>query len=98
MRRAAALAVVVLLAAGCGVIESKESSRGRGDGPRFPTHKIDGVVADGITEMPDGFGNITTKCVWDGWRAFVGTKGKGASALFVVADPACKYHETGPDT
>lgn len=77
--------------------EHKNTSRGRGDAARFPTENIDGRSADTITEMPDGFGNIASKCAADGYRAFVTTKANGASALYVIADPACKYDATGPN-
>lgn len=97
VRAAAAAVVLSVTLSGCGLLESKDSERGRGDGPRFPADKIDGTVADGISELPDGFGNVATKCVWDGYRAFVTTKGKGASALVIVVDKDCRYEETGPD-
>lgn len=73
--------------------EARKTERGLGDGPRFTTELIDGRPVDGITEMADNFPNVATKCVWDGWRAFVTSNG---DHLFVVRDESCTYEETGP--
>lgn len=92
----ALLAVVALTA--CGIEEQVKSDRGRGDAPRPKKSDIDGRPADTITEMPDGFGGVASKCAGDGWRAFVTTRAKGyGSALAVVADPDCEHVGTGPD-
>lgn len=96
MKRLAAVLILAGLLAGCGIQEGVKSRRGRGDAPHFPSSKIDGRTVDGITEFTDGWGNVETKCVWNGYRAFLSTKSKGASSLVVVADPKCKYVETGP--
>lgn len=94
--RIVALLLVLLVASGCGIQEGVKSRRGRGDAPHFPTSKIDGRTVDGVTEWIDGWGNVSTKCVWNGYRGFQTTKSKGASSLVVVADPKCKYVKTGP--
>lgn len=74
--------------------EHRKTERGLGDGPRFPTEMIDGRPVDGITEMADNFPNVATKCVWDGFRAFVTSNG---DMLAVVVDETCRYVATGPD-
>jgi len=76
--------------------EHKKTDRGRGDAPRVSKHLIDGRTADGITEFPDGWGNVATKCVWTGWRAFESTKANGASSLVLVPDAECDFVATGP--
>lgn len=95
-----ALVAVALVAVGVAVMapvtsmrEARKSERGLGDGPRFETEWIDGRPVDGITEMADNFPNVATKCVWDGWRAFVTSNG---DHLAIVADEACRYQPTGP--
>lgn len=93
----AALAVLCLIVAIAApvtsMVEARKTERGLGDGPRFETGLIDGRVVDGITEMADNFPNVATKCVWDGWRAFVTSNG---DHLFVVRDESCVYEATGP--
>lgn len=92
---AVAMLVVCLIAvvwAGLvNIDEQKKTDRGLGDGPR-PT-RIDGRRVDGVTEMADNFPNVATKCVWDGWRAFVTSNG---DHLAVVEDESCAFKNTGP--
>lgn len=76
--------------------EHKKTDRGRGDAPRVQKQLIDGRTADGVSEFPDGWGNVATKCVWNGYRAFQTTKANGASSLVIVVDPACTFEATGP--
>lgn len=76
--------------------EHKKTERGRGDAPRVTEQLIDGRTADGVSEFPDGWGNVATKCVWNGYRAFETTKASGASSLVIVIDSACKFVATGP--
>lgn len=83
-----ATAVTVLALAGCG--QQWDDEHGKGDAP-VRNQKGDDTPAD-VTNFPDNFGNVATKCVAGvaGWRAFVTTNGKGSSFLVVQADPACK--------
>lgn len=74
--------------------ETHKTERGRGDAPRPEKNDIDGRPVDGVTEMIDGFPNVATKCVWDGWRAFVTSNG---DAIHVVEDPDCEHVGTGPN-
>lgn len=76
--------------------EHKKTDRGRGDAPRVTKQQIDGRTADGVSEFPDGWGNVATKCVWNGYRAFQTTKANGASSLVIVVDDACTFVATGP--
>lgn len=83
--------IVVVWAGLVNVNEQKKTQRGLGDGPR-PT-RIDGRRVDGVVEMADNFPNVATKCVWEGWRAFVTSNG---DHLAVVPDDACRFRDTGP--
>lgn len=63
-------------------------SQGRGDSPvSHGGHGDDSPAA--VTNFPDGFANIATKCVSDapGFRAFVTTRN---AAPVVLSDPSCK--------
>lgn len=62
-------------------------SRGLGDSP-VANHRGDNTAAN-VTNFPDGFANIATKCVAGapGYRAFVTTR---EAAPVILADPACK--------
>jgi hypothetical protein len=63
--------------------EEAKTRRGRGDSP---VGLIDRTEAD-VYEMPDDFGGLATKCVWDGYRAFTTTNDGG---MFVIPDPECE--------
>lgn len=76
-------------------LEEVKTYRGRGDAPRPLLTEIDGRPADSVTEMPDGFPSVASKCVWDGYRAFVTSNG---DAIHVVEDADCSFEGTGPDT
>lgn len=88
-RRVARILAAVLLAlvavpavAGC-----SSDRRGTGDSP-VANHRGDDSPAD-VTNFPDQFANIATKCVAGapGFRAFVTTR---EAAPVVMADPTCK--------
>jgi hypothetical protein len=94
-RRRLAVVAVVLAASttsGCAnLFENRKSERGRGD---TGVAHIDGTKA-WVIEMPDGFSNIATKCVWEGVRALSGTG--GGKGVAVIADPSCEQPDySGP--
>lgn len=90
MRKVIAVLALAALLASCGIEEGVKTRRGRGDAPS--TKNINQDAPDYVIEMQDGWGNVATKCAYEGWRVFVGTKnGGGASSIFVVADPACHF-------
>ncbi|MGW5349866.1 hypothetical protein ACWERV_04990 [Streptomyces sp. NPDC004031] len=78
----ASIAVAVAALTGCA-----SDSRGTGDSP-VADHRGEDSPAN-VTNFPDGFANIATKCVAGapGFRAFVTTR---EAAPIVLADPACK--------
>jgi hypothetical protein len=63
-------------------------SKGRGDAPVSNGGRGDDSAA-AVTNFPDGFANIATKCVAGapGYRAFVTTRD---AAPVVLPDPSCK--------
>ncbi|NJP45868.1 hypothetical protein [Actinacidiphila epipremni] len=78
----AAIALAVAALSGCA-----SDKRGTGDSP-VANHRGDDSPAD-VTNFPDHFANIATKCVAGapGFRAFVTTR---EAAPVILADPACK--------
>ncbi|MYW05559.1 hypothetical protein GT354_46285 [Streptomyces sp. SID3343] len=78
-----ALAGVVLLS-GCG---GDDDERGEGDAPVANLHGDDTPAQ--VFNMPDGFGNLATKCVGHGFRAYVTTNASGPSNVQVVPDSMC---------
>ncbi|MEV5833320.1 hypothetical protein [Nocardia sp. NPDC052112] len=81
------LAVVCLVAlAGCS--NDYNDKRGRGDAP-VKDGQGDNTPAE-VFNMPDGFGNVATKCVGHGYRAYVTTNATGPSNINIVADDTCK--------
>ncbi|MFD0428059.1 hypothetical protein ACFQ60_07385 [Streptomyces zhihengii] len=42
-----------------------------------------------VFNMPDGFGNLATKCVGHGYRAYVTTNATGPSNVEIVPDRTC---------
>ncbi|MEU6851091.1 hypothetical protein ABZ901_14320 [Actinacidiphila alni] len=78
----ASVAIAVSALSGC-----SSDKRGKGDAP-VANHRGDDSPAN-VTNFPDGFANIATKCVADapGFRAFVTTRD---AAPVIIADPACK--------
>ncbi|WP_333769470.1 hypothetical protein [Streptomyces sp. IBSBF 2435] len=80
----AVLSAVIVVAALAGCSSDK---RGTGDSP-VANHRGDDSPAN-VTNFPDHFANIATKCVAGapGFRAFVTTR---EAAPVVLPDPACK--------
>ncbi|WP_439678475.1 hypothetical protein [Embleya sp. MST-111070] len=74
----------VLLLAGCA---GDDDERGKGDSP-VANQRGDDTPAQ-VFNFPDGFGNLATKCVGHGFRAYVTTNASGPSNVQVVADAAC---------
>ncbi|MFI9510331.1 hypothetical protein [Nocardia sp. NPDC052566] len=81
-----AVVAVAVLAAGCS--NDYNDQRGKGDAP-VKDERGDNTPAE-VFNMPDGFGNIATKCVGHGFRAYVTTNATGPSNIQVVPDEACK--------
>ncbi|WP_208117397.1 hypothetical protein [Streptomyces sp. NBC_00582] len=77
--------VVGTLLAGCS--QEYEDKRGKGDAP------VAGKAGDDtpaeVFNMPDGFGNLATKCVGHGFRAYVTTNATGPSNVQIVEDKTC---------
>ncbi|MFI6978389.1 hypothetical protein ACIBSV_07300 [Embleya sp. NPDC050154] len=97
MRCALIVAMCLALGGVAGCSQGYYDERGKADGP-----VLDGRGEDGPAEVfnfPDGFGNLATKCVGPGKRAYATTKGSvsigedeviiPANAL-IVDDPTCK--------
>ncbi|MFF2520970.1 hypothetical protein [Streptomyces liangshanensis] len=81
-----AVATAALLAlSGC----SKEynDERGKGDAP-VQGRQGDNTAAE-VFNFPDGFGNLATKCVGHGNRAYVTTNATGPSNVQIVKDDTC---------
>ncbi|WP_327292950.1 hypothetical protein [Streptomyces sp. NBC_01198] len=90
MNRRVTVCLAAVLSAGIAVSALSGCSsdrRGMGDSP-VANHRGDDSPAD-ITNFPDGFANIATKCVAGapGYRAFITTRD---AAPVILADPACK--------
>ena len=75
VRAAAAVLLVAGLVAGCS--QEYDDKRGKGDAPAE------------VFNMPDGFGNLATKCVGHGFRAYVTTNATGPSNVQIVEDKSC---------
>ena len=89
--------IVFIFVAASHADENRKTERGRGDAPRPTEAQIDGRGADTVTEMPDGFGGVASKCVYEGVRAFVTTRASGyGSDLELWADETCTFVGTGP--
>ncbi|WP_190191854.1 hypothetical protein [Streptomyces minutiscleroticus] len=88
--RTSALVAGVLLAMGsalAGCSQEHDDERGKGDAP-VAGRKGDDTPAE-VFNMPDGFGNLATKCVGHGFRAYVTTNATGPSNVQIVEDEAC---------
>jgi len=83
--RVLAMTCLVILA-GCS--SDYKDERGKGDAP-VKDGQGDDTPAE-VFNMPNGFGNIATKCVGHGYRAYVTTNGRGPSNIQIVADDTCK--------
>ncbi|MFG2025469.1 hypothetical protein [Streptomyces sp. NPDC048825] len=82
---AAALALTAgSLLVGCSQDDDK---RGMGDAP-VQGRKGDDSPAE-VYNMPDGFGNLATKCVGHGFRAYVTTNAGAPSNVQIVEDKTC---------
>ncbi len=75
-------AVLVTLLAGCA-----DDSKGMGDAP-VKDQRGENSPAE-VYNFPDHFGNLATKCVGHGYRAYVTTNKGAPSNIEVVPDPAC---------
>ena len=83
----AAVIVFVIAVSGC---SSYDDKHGKGDAP-VAGNKGDDSPAT-VTNLPDGFGNIATKCVAgaSGWRVFVTTNTSSApSMMHIESDHSC---------
>ncbi|MBV2354982.1 hypothetical protein KUM39_11500 [Streptomyces sp. J2-1] len=82
-----ALVVVLVGVGSAGCSKEYNDKRGKGDAP------VRGRAGDNspaeVFNMPDGFGNLATKCVGHGYRAYVTTNGSGPSNVEIVPDKTC---------
>ncbi|MEW2495090.1 hypothetical protein [Streptomyces nodosus] len=85
LRAAGLLLVVGTLLVGCS--QGYNDKRGKGDAP------VKGKAGDNtpveVYNFPDGFGNLATKCVGHGFRAYVTTNADAPSNVQIVEDKAC---------
>ncbi len=81
----AAVAAVLVGVAGCSQYDNK---RGKGDAPVAGRGGDDSPAE--VYNFPDGFGNLATKCVGHGYRAYVTTNNNAPSNVQLVADAACR--------
>lgn len=81
---ATALALVAL--SGCS--NEYNDQRGKGDAPVSGRHG-ENTPAE-VYNFPDGFGNVATKCVGHGYRAYVTTNDTAPANIELVKDDACK--------
>lgn len=84
-------AVAVLLLTGCNAFDG-DDSKGMGDAPVATSstgHRGGDDSAATITNMPDNYGNVATKCVAEArpWRIIEGTNFSTNSNFVVVQDP-----------
>ncbi|MFI6350173.1 hypothetical protein [Streptomyces sp. NPDC050560] len=79
----AAVALTVL--SGCSDYNDK---RGKGDAP-VSDKQGDNTPAQ-VYNFPDGFGNLATKCVGHGNRAYVTTNDNAPSNIEIRPDSSCK--------
>ncbi|QNP66207.1 hypothetical protein [Streptomyces genisteinicus] len=84
-----AAAFLVMIAAGAvtGCSASYNDQRGKGDAS-VQGGRGDDTPAQ-VFNMPDGFGNLATKCVGHGYRAYVTTNATGPSNVEIVPDETC---------
>jgi predicted small secreted protein len=80
---AAVGAAAALLLSGC-----SNDAKGTGDAP-VEGRRGDDTPAK-VYNMPDGFGNLATKCVQDGYRAYVTTNSGGPSNIEIIEDADCR--------
>ncbi|MFE3265634.1 hypothetical protein [Streptomyces sp. NPDC059215] len=87
--RAVASLIAVLIAGGLigGCSKEYNDKRGKGDAP-VQGRRGDNTAAE-VFNMPDGFGNLATKCVGHGFRAYVTTNASGPSNVQIAPDKTC---------
>ncbi|MEU0939804.1 hypothetical protein [Embleya sp. NPDC005971] len=95
-RWALVVSVVLVLGAVTGCSQKYYDERGKADGPVLGGRGDDSPAE--VFNFPDGFGNLATKCVGPGKRAYATTKGSvsigedeviiPANAV-IVDDPSC---------
>jgi hypothetical protein len=76
-------AAVAFTAAGCGMEKMAEPYQ---DAPRLGPEDMTGAT---IIAMPDGFGNVATKCVGDVRFGTLYHNDKAYGGLAMVVDPLC---------
>ncbi|MCD0483505.1 hypothetical protein LO771_14115 [Streptacidiphilus sp. ASG 303] len=97
-RRAAVLLAVLPVLAMAGCSQSHDDERGKGDAPVLGGRGEDSPAQ--VLNMPDGFGNLATKCVGPGQRGYSTTRWFGKdddgnditlpAQTAVVPDPDCR--------
>ncbi|WP_282700260.1 hypothetical protein [Streptomyces sp. CC219B] len=85
LRRVILMIAAIGLVTGCS--QRYNDERGKGDAP-VQGRSGDNTPAE-VFNMPDGFGNLATKCVGHGFRAYVTTNAGGPSNLEIVPDRSC---------
>lgn len=80
------ITVVLVLLVGTGCSKYNDE-RGKGDAPVLGRHG-DSTPAE-VYNFPNGFGNVATKCVGHGFRAYVVTHAKTDVPPTIVSDPSC---------
>lgn len=92
------LVVAVILAISCLTLsacdqQQYDDNRGVGDAPPVDWNGKAGQDSSTkvVTGMPDGFPNIATSCVANGFRAFIQTRENASGDGFkILVDPNCK--------
>ena len=88
VKAAAGAAVAAVLLVGLtGCSSSYDDKRGKGDAP-VAGRTGDDTPAD-VYNFPDGFGNLATKCVGHGFRAYVTTNASAPLNVEIVPDAKC---------
>ncbi|WP_439678476.1 hypothetical protein [Embleya sp. MST-111070] len=86
MRWAPILSMFLVLGAVAGCSQEYYDERGKADAPVFGDRGEDSPAE--VFDFPDGFGNLATKCVGPGKRAYTTTKGSVSIDEDVVIIPA----------
>lgn len=82
------ISVAALMIFGLTACGEYNDARGKGDAP-VSGKRGDDSPAEAYN-MPDGFGNVATKCVGHGFRAYVTTNtGHAPSNLVIIKDESC---------
>lgn len=77
--------MVILLIAGCGMVDDYNDNHGIGDAP---TGEKDDSEKD-VIQFPDGFSNVAHGCDGHGHRVYVTTQNASGKEMVVVDDPTC---------